>query len=94
LIVSQRTLQTIAVGRNNRGVSGSETGGRTAAVLLTVVGTCKHLGIGPFGYLRKALPRLFGLGEETTAEQLGEWLPDRWLGLRSRDGPSGQAATG
>jgi hypothetical protein len=30
--------------------------GMTAAVLYSVVGTCKHLGIDPFGYLRGTLP--------------------------------------
>jgi hypothetical protein len=33
--VSERTLRAVALGRNNWGVLGSETGGRTAAVLYT-----------------------------------------------------------
>lgn len=56
-------------------------------MLYSVVGTCKHLGIDPFEYLREALPGLFTLGEEPTAEQLSEWLPDRWLLNRTRDRP-------
>ena len=68
--LSERTLRAIALGRNNWGVLGSETGGQTAAVLYTMVGTCKHLGIDPFAYLREALPGLFALGEKPTAEQL------------------------
>jgi transposase len=63
-------------------------------VLYSVVGTCKHLGIDPFAYLREALPGLFALGEKPTAEQLAEWLPDRWLLRRSRDAPREQAAAG
>ncbi|WP_390888626.1 IS66 family transposase [Frigoriglobus tundricola] len=39
--LSERTLRAIALGRNNWGVIGSEMGGRTAAVLFSVVGTCK-----------------------------------------------------
>jgi hypothetical protein len=62
-------------------------GGQTAAVLYSAVGTCKHLGIDPFAYLREALPGLFALGEEPTAEQLRDWLPDRWLLNRTRDRP-------
>ena len=92
--LSERTLRAIALGRNNWGVLGSETGGATAAVLYSVVGTCKHLGIDPFLYLREALPALFALGEKPTAEQLAEWLPDRWLLRRSRDAPAGQATAG
>jgi transposase len=92
--LSERTLRAIAVGRNNWGVLGSETGGRTAAALYTVVGTCKHLGVDPFAYLREALPGLFALGEKPTAEQLLEWLPDRWLLRRGRAPPAHEARVG
>ncbi len=57
---------------------GSEAGGRTAATLYSVVGTCKPLGIDPFAYLRDTLPGLFAPGEHPTAEPLLDWLPDRW----------------
>jgi transposase len=83
--LSERTLRAIALGRNNWGVIGSEVGGKTAAVLYSVVGTCKHLGIDPFAYLREALPGLFALGEKPTTEQLLDWLPDRWLLNRTRN---------
>jgi transposase len=92
--LSERTLRVIALGRNNWGVLGSAAGGKTAAVLYSVVGTCKHLGIDPFVYLREALPALFALGEKPSTEQLLDWLPDRWLLQRSRDAPRQKAATG
>ncbi len=92
--LAERTLRAIALGRNNWGVIGSEVGGRTAAVLYSVVGTCKHLGIDPFGYLRAALPGLFALGDKPTAEHLSDWLPDRWLLNRTRDHPVPAAAAG
>jgi transposase len=92
--LSERTLRAIALGRNNWGVLGSETGGKTAAVLYTLVGTCKHLGIDPFVYLREALPGLFALGEKPTAEQLLNWLPDRWLLRRGRESPHQEARVG
>jgi transposase len=92
--LSERTLRAIALGRNNWGVIGSEAGGQTAAVLYSMVGTCKHLRIDPFAYLKEALPGLFALGENPTKEQLLDWLPDRWL-LRRKDKPPPQpAATG
>jgi len=77
--LSERTLRAIALGRNNWMALGGETGGKTAAVLYSVVLSCKHLGIDPFCYLREALMGVFALGQEPTAEQLSEWLPDRWL---------------
>jgi transposase len=85
--LSERTLRTVALGRNNWGVVGSASGGASAAVLYSVVGTCKHLLIDPWSYLRESLPGLFALGDKPTAEQLQEWLPDRWLLSRTRDRP-------
>jgi transposase len=86
--LSERTLRAIALGRGNWGVIGSEAGGKTAALLYSVVATCKHLSIDPFAYLRDALPGLFALGDKPTAEQLLEWLPDRWLLRRTRESPA------
>ena len=92
--LSERTLRAVALGRNNWGVLGGEAGGRTAAVLYSVVGTCKHLGIDPFTFLRDALPGLFALGDEPTAEHLLDWLPDRWQRNRTRDHPTTIALAG
>jgi transposase len=92
--LSERTLRAIALGRNAWGVIGSEAGGQTAAVLYTLVGTCKHLGLDPFVYLREALPALFALGEKPAAEQLVEWLPDRWLLRRGRESPHPEGRAG
>jgi transposase len=84
--LAERTLRAIALGRNNWVVLGSAAGGATAAVLYSLVGTCKHLGLDPLGYLREALPGLFALGDKPSTEQLQEWLPDRWR-IRTRDSP-------
>jgi transposase len=92
--LSERTLRAIALGRNNWGVIGSEKGGKTAAVLYSIVGTCKHLGIDPFAYLRELLPAVFALGEKPSNEQLLDWLPDRWLLNRAKAAPAQAAATG
>jgi hypothetical protein len=85
--LAERTLRAVALGQNNWGVVGSGVGGQTAATLYSIVGTCKHLGIDPWAYLRESLPGLFALGEEPSAEQLRDWLPDRWLLNRTRDRP-------
>lgn len=92
--LAERVLRAVAVGRGNWGVVGSEVGGRTAAVLYSVVGTCKHLSIDPWAYLREALPGIFALGEEPTAEHLRDWLPDRWLLTRTRDRPRREPSPG
>jgi hypothetical protein len=76
--LSERTLRQVVVGRGNWQFCGSAGGGRTAAALYSVIGTCKHLRIDPFTYLREALPALFVLGEKPSEETLAPWLPDVW----------------
>ena len=73
---------------------GSETGGKTAAVLYSVVQTCRRLGLDPFCYLREALPGLFALGDKPTDQQLEAWLPDVWSRRRARDAPAEQTPAG
>jgi len=92
--LAERALRQVVVGRVNWQFCGSAGGGRTAATLYSVVGTCKHLGIDPFAYLCEALPALFALGNEPETEQVLEWLPDRWLLRRSRVSLPGEATAG
>lgn len=76
--LSERTLRAIAVGRKNWKFVGSASAGASAAIHFTVVGSCRHLGIDPFAYLRDVLPKLHELGSKPTEEQLAELLPDAW----------------
>jgi transposase len=92
--LAERTLRAIALGRNNWGVIGSEVGGKTAAILYSVVGTCQHLSTDPLAYLRETLPGLFALGAKPMTERLLDWLPDRWLLTRSRGHPIREEAAG
>jgi transposase len=92
--LAERVLRQVVVGRANWQFCGSAEGGRTAAALYSVVGTCKHLGIDPFAYLREALPGLFALGEKPALEQPLEWLPDRWLLRRARESPPASTGAG
>jgi transposase len=92
--LSERVLRQVVVGRANWQFCGSVAGGDTVAALYSVVGTCKHLRLDPFAYLREALPGLYALGERPAAGGLMEWLPDRWLLRRDRGaqhapGPAG-----
>jgi transposase len=92
--LSERALRQVVVGRANWTFCGSAEGGRTAAVLYSVVGTCKYLGIDPFAYLCELLPALFALGDEPAAEQLLKWLPDRWLLRRDQGASRVESAAG
>lgn len=71
---SERALRPIAVGRNNWTFCGSDRGGRTAAVLSSLVHSCKRLGVEPFGYLRDVLARV----NTHPASRIAELLPDQW----------------
>lgn len=80
--LSERALRQVVVGRANWQFCGSAEGGRTAAALYSVVGTCKHLGIDPFAYLLDVLPALFALGDRPGEAGLAYWLPDAWQDRR------------
>ncbi len=77
---AEGALRTVAVGRKNYLFFGSDGGGETAAVLYSLVQTCKRLGIEPWRYLRDVLQRL----PSCAAEQLPELLPDRWAAAQRR----------
>ena len=78
---SERALRAVAVGRKNYLFAGSDAGGRSTAVLYSVVGTCRRIGIDPFAYLRDVFVRLPGL----PGDRLAAVLPDRW-GLEAARG--------
>ena len=80
--LSERTLRAIALGRRNWKFVGSAKSGASAAIHYTLVGSCRHLGIDPFAYLREVLPKMHALGAKATDEQLTELLPDAWARRR------------
>lgn len=55
---SERALRCVAVGRKNWMFAGNDEGGRRAAIIYSLIATCKHHGIDPFAYLRDVLRRL------------------------------------
>ena len=73
---TENTLRQQVLGRVNWLFVGSDQGGTTAAVLYTLVASCKRLKIDPFAYLRDAFTQL---PTATTEEQLQSLLPDRWI---------------
>ncbi len=71
---AEREMKRIAIGRKNWLTVGSPRGGQTAAVLLSFTSTCQRLRVEPWAYLHDVLTRLPG----AAAEQVGEFLPERW----------------
>jgi len=66
---AERSL--LVVGRRNWLFYGSDKGGRTGAVLSTLIASCKRLHIEPFAYLRD-------LFSSHPHHRLDELLPDQW----------------
>ncbi|WP_406699172.1 IS66 family transposase [Singulisphaera sp. Ch08] len=91
--VAEQHMKTIATGRKNWLFTGSETGGKTMAVLFSVVSSCQRHGHDPFVYLRDVLSRLPVLPKEN----LADLLPDRWSPPQAADPaatPEGPIADG
>jgi hypothetical protein len=75
---AERSLRGVAVGRKNWTFLGSDNGGRTAAVLTSLIATCKRLGVDPFAYLRDLIGRIAAHPKS----RIGELLPDEWRAAR------------
>lgn len=77
---AERSLRGVAVGRRNWTFFGSDHGGRTAAILTSLVTTCKRLSINPHTYLRDVFSRI-SAHKQT---RLNELLPDNWQEAQSQ----------
>ena len=77
---AERALRGVAVGRKNWLFTGSEDGGKRAAVIYSLIETCKLLGIEPFEYLRDILERL----PTYPASRVEELTPRNWLAARAK----------
>jgi transposase len=73
--VAERTVKIPAIGRKNWLFVASEAGGHRAAILFSLIASCKANEVEPFAYLRDVLTQL----PTQPADQLDELLPDRWL---------------
>jgi transposase len=72
--MAERAIRPLVLGRKNYLHLGSDTGGRTAAILYSVIASAKRHGLDPFVYLRDVLATI---GSMPTS-QLDQFLPDRW----------------
>jgi transposase len=76
---AERALRAVAVGRKNWMFVGNEGGGRTAAVLYSLVMTAKAVGVDPRVYLRDVLLRIARESDVATLTPYG-WK-ERWAGV-------------
>lgn len=70
----ERAIRGIAVGRANWTFFGSDEGGRTAAVLRSLVASCQRVGVDAFTWLKDVLSRIM----THPINRIAELLPHNW----------------
>jgi transposase len=73
----ENTIRPMAIGRKNYLFAGSHNAAGHAALMYSLLGTCKLHGIEPFAYLRDVIARI----PEHKANKLSELLPYNWKPL-------------
>lgn len=85
---AERALRGIAVGRRNWTFAGSQRGADRAAIMLTMITTCRLNEVDPKAWLADILARIADL----PASRLHELLPWEWKLLRKASKPTDQQA--
>jgi hypothetical protein len=70
----ERAIRPVAIGRRNWLFAGSVRGGAAAAVVYSLVESCKAVGVDPFAYLKDVLVRV----ATHPASRVVELVPARW----------------
>lgn len=73
--VAERAVRPLAIGRKNWLFLGSEEGGEAAAIVLSLVQTCRSLDINPRIYLEDVMRRIMA----HNSQKLEELLPNHWV---------------
>lgn len=76
--VAERAVRPLAVGRKNWLFVGNEDGGESAAIIFSLVQTCKAFGVNPREYLEDVMRRVMS----HNSQELDKLLPDEWLKAR------------
>lgn len=82
-------MRGIALGRRNWTFAGSLRGADRAAIMLTMITTCRLNDVDPKVWFANVLARIADL----PASRLHEPLPREWKPLRQASEPAGQRAT-
>lgn len=73
--VAERAVRPIALGRKNWLFLGNDEGGEAAAVILSLVQTCRALHVNPRIYLEDVMGKLM----DHNSQKLAELLPHNWM---------------
>ena len=72
--ISERTLRMVVIGRKNYMFAGSEAGAERAAIIYSLVASCKLNSHDPFAYFNDVLRRV----STHPADKIDELLPSNW----------------
>ena len=75
--LAERVLRMVVIGRKNWLFAGSDNGGKRAAVIYSLVASCKLCGIDPFAYLRDVIDRV----STHPAKEISQLIPSNWKAL-------------
>jgi transposase len=70
----ERAIRAVAIGRKNWMFAGSHEGAKRAALMFSLIGSCKLLHIDPFAYLCDVIERISG----HPASKIAELTPAGW----------------
>jgi len=76
---AERAIRGVAVGRKNWLFAGSFAGGERAALVYSLIETCRQHGVEPFAYFRDVLERVPTIAED----QIAELTPWAWKAAAS-----------
>ena len=76
---AERAIRPVAIGRKNWMFFGSESGGRAAAILMSIMQTCRLNQIDPWHYLRDVLSCI----NDYPAAKIGDLMPAAWKAAHS-----------
>lgn len=71
---AERAIRPLAIGRKNWLFVGNSRGGEAAAIALSLIQSCRSLGVNPREYLEDVMHRIMG----HPVNKLDELLPDNW----------------
>jgi len=75
----ENTIRPFAIGRKNYMFAGSDRGARSAALMYSLLGTCKLHNVEPFAYLCDVIARI----SDHKHKEIHELLPQNWQPLSS-----------
>jgi transposase len=88
--LAERVLRMVVIGRKNWLFAGSDNGGKRAAVIYSLVASCKLCGIDPFAYLCDVIDRV----SIHPAKEILQLVPANWKALQASLGAGEPSSSG